>query len=174
MGVHMLNRAVPVRAGHDRFQAHEAKIWGLIPLSIKLSGQDTRGQVLLFEHRQMGKGGPPRHVHFGQDEWFYVVEGEFMFEVGGETHRLRAGDTLFAPREVPHGWANVGSVPGTLLTMISPVGAFEDFILDTTRHPALPSPEVVENAFASHGMKLVGPPLEVDAATPGELMRRSA
>ena len=31
----------------------------------------------------MGKGGPPRHVHFEQDEWFYVIKGDYVFEVGG-------------------------------------------------------------------------------------------
>jgi quercetin dioxygenase-like cupin family protein len=161
MNMHAPQKPAPVRAGQGRFRQHPDMIWGLIPLSIKLSGQETGGEVLAFEHRDMGKGGPPRHVHFGQDEWFYVVKGEFVFEVGGETHRLRAGDALFAPRNVPHGWAHVGDEPGTLLTLVSPVGAFEAFILDTTRHPALPSPEDVEEAFAAHGMKIVGPPLAV-------------
>ena|SRR5215207_4280236 len=162
MNLHVMQKVAPVRAGQDRFQEHQRMIWGLIPLSIKLSGQDTGGEVLLFEHPDMGKGGPPRHVHFEQDEWFYVVKGDFVFEVGGETHRLRAGDTLFAPRNVPHGWAHVGEEPGTLLTLVSPVGLFETFILDTTRHPTLPSPDEVERAFAAHGMKVVGPPLAVD------------
>jgi mannose-6-phosphate isomerase-like protein (cupin superfamily) len=137
-------------------------IWGLIPLSIKLSGQDTDGQVLLFEHRDMGKGGPPRHVHFEQDEWFYVIKGEFAFEVGDQKFRLNSGDTLFAPRNVPHAWAHVSDEPGTLLTLVSPVGTFETFILDTTRHATLPTPDEVEKAFAAHGMKVVGPPLAIE------------
>lgn len=161
MNFDALKKAAPIRAGQDRFHEHERMIWGLIPLSIKLSGQDAGGEVLLFEHRDMGKGGPPRHVHFEQDEWFYVVKGEYVFEVGGETHRLHAGDTLFAPRNVPHGWAHVGDEPGTLLTLVSPVGNFETFILDTTRHPTLPTPDEVEKAFEAHGMRVVGPPLEV-------------
>lgn len=148
-------------AGKDRFNENEMMIWGLLPLSIKLSGKDTGGELLVFEHNGIRKGGPPRHVHFAQDEWFYVVAGEFAFEIGDRRFRLRAGETMFAPRNLPHGWACVGAEPGTLLTTVSPVGAFEDFILDTTKHPTLPSPEEVEKAFASHGMKVVGPPLEV-------------
>ena len=89
MNFDALKKAAPVRAGQDRFHEHERMIWGLIPLSIKLSGQDTGGEVLLFEHRDMGKGGPPRHVHFEQDEWFYVVKGEFVFEVGGRPSTSR-------------------------------------------------------------------------------------
>jgi mannose-6-phosphate isomerase-like protein (cupin superfamily) len=160
--MHVSQKAMPVAAGQDGVEQPPSLIWGLIPLSIKLSGQDTGGNVLLFEHPDMGKGGPPRHVHLDQDEWFYVVKGEFVFEVGDETHRLHTGDTLFAPRNVPHGWARVGEEPGTLLTMVTPVGAFETFILGTTRHSTLPSPEEVEKAFAAHGMKVVGPPIAVD------------
>jgi mannose-6-phosphate isomerase-like protein (cupin superfamily) len=161
MNVDALDNAGPVRAGKDRFQQDERLIWGLIPLSIKLSGRDTGGEVLLFEHRDMGKGGPPRHVHFEQDEWFYVIKGQFAFEVGEQTFRLGPGDTLLAPRNLPHAWAHVDDEPGTLLTLVSPVGTFETFILDTTWHAALPAPDEVERAFAAHGMRVVGPPLRV-------------
>lgn len=155
-------KPAPVLAGKDRFQEDERLIWGLIPLSIKLSGKDTGGELLVFEHNNMGKGGPPRHLHYAQDEWFYVIKGEFAFEVGDQTFRLKPGDTLFAPRNIPHGWAHISDQPGTLLTTVSPVGTFETFILDTTRHASLPTPEEVNKAFADHGMKVVGPPLEVD------------
>ena len=157
-----LKKAVHVSSDKDRFKEDELMIWGLIPLSIKLSAKDTGGELLVFEHSNMGKGGPPRHVHYEQDEWFYVIKGEFAFEVGDQKFRLKPGDTLFAPRSVPHGWAHIDSQPGTLLTLVSPVGAFETFILDTTRHANLLTPEEVEKAFADHGMKVVGPPLEVD------------
>ena len=156
-----MNHPAPVPAGRDRFAGDSLMIWGLLPLSIKLSGRDTGGQVLLFEHNGVRGGGPPRHVHFTQDEWFYVIKGHFAFEVGAQAHRLGAGDTLFAPRGVPHGWVHVGEEPGTLLTLVSPVGKFEAFILDTTRHPTLPPPADVERAFADHDMQVVGPPLDV-------------
>jgi quercetin dioxygenase-like cupin family protein len=155
-------RAIHVPAGTDRFNNNGAKIWGLLPLADKLSSQETGGQVYIFEHRDQPKGGPPRHVHFAQDEWFYVIKGEYSFEIDGETFRLRAGDTMFAPRKVAHGWANVGDEPGTLLTLVSPVGTFEEFLHDTTRHSALPSPEEIDTAFAAHNMKVVGPPLDVE------------
>src|SRR4051794_35123819 len=108
MNTNTMSKAIAVQAGKDRFEQDRMMIWGLIPLAIKVSGEDTNGEVLLFEHREMGKGGPPRHVHFEQDEWFYVLQGDYAFEIGEEKFRLKAGDTIFAPRGVPHGWANVG------------------------------------------------------------------
>src|SRR5262249_15456364 len=108
-----------------------------------------------------GKGGPPRHVHHDQDEFFYVRAGEFVMEVGELKFRLKPGDTLFAPRRVPHAWAHVSDGRGTLLTIVSPAGTFGQFILETTRHEKLPSPEDVAKAFAAHEMTVVGPPLKI-------------
>ena len=148
--------------GKDRFQQDNMKIWGLIPLSIKVSGRDTNGEMFIFEHKNMAKGGPPRHVHHEQDEWFYVITGEFVMEIGDTKHRLKPGDSLFAPRNIPHAWACVSDSPGTLITIVSPVGSFEDFLLETTRHDELPSEEEITRAFEEGGMTLLGPALRVD------------
>jgi quercetin dioxygenase-like cupin family protein len=152
---------IHVAAGKDRFDENQLSIWGLLPLSTKLSSKDTGGELFIFEHNNMGKGGPPRHVHPEQDEWFYVIKGEYAFEIGEKKFRLTQGDTLFAPRGVPHGWANVGEERGTLLTIVHPVGPFEKFLRETTEHPTVPPPEEVAKAFAAHEMTVTGPPLEV-------------
>ena len=93
----MHTHGIYVPAGKDR-SGEQLRIWGTFPLQIKVSSQDSDGALFLFEHVDMGKDGPPRHFHYEQDEWFYVVEGEFAFEVGDESFTLRAGDSLFAPR----------------------------------------------------------------------------
>ena len=83
-------------------------------------------------------------------------------EVGEEKYTLNPGDSLLAPRAVPHAWACVSDTPGTLLTAVSPAGTFETFIRDTTKFPPLPSPDEIAKAFAAHGMTVVGPLLKVD------------
>ena len=60
--------------GKDRSE-EELKIWDVIPLQIKVSTDDTDGALFVFEHADMGKGGPPRHFHYEQNEWFYAIEG---------------------------------------------------------------------------------------------------
>lgn len=138
-------------------------IWGLMPLAIKLSSDDTGGELLVFQHANMARGGPPRHVHHAQDEWFYVVAGEFIAEIGNERFTMRAGDSLFAPRQVPHAWAHVG-LPGTgtLITTVSPAGTFERFIRDTTLLPTQPSEQDMARTFQEHNMTVLGPPLKID------------
>ncbi len=148
-----------VPSGQDRFDQNGLMIWGQLPLSIKVSAGDTGGAFLAFEHRDMRGGGPPRHVHHDQDEWFYVLKGEFAFEIGDQQFRLGPGDSLFAPRKIRHGWAHVGEQPGTLLTIVTPAGSFEEFILETARHPALPPMAEIEKAFTENGMTVLGPPL---------------
>ncbi len=153
-------KAVYVPNGKNRFE-EELMIWGVIPLQIKVSGKDTDGSLFVFEHAKMSKGGPPRHFHFEQDEWFYALEGEFAFEVGDEKFRLRPGDSLFAPRMVPHVWAYVGDQPGTLLLAVQPAGSLEEFFIQSCGMKSPPTQEEAVKQFAAHGMKVVGPPLDV-------------
>jgi len=114
------------------------------------------------EGHDIPRGGyVPRHVHFEQDEWFYAINGEFAVEVGGEMFRLHAGDLVFGPRNVPHTWACVGGTPNGLLTGLYPALNFERFL---ERLGALSKPlegDALAKLFADHGMKVVGPPLEV-------------
>lgn len=151
-------KAVYVPHGKNRFN-DELKIWGVIPLQIKVSSKDTGGSFFAFEHAKMSKGGPPRHFHYEQDEWFYAIEGEFAFEVGNEKFVLRPGDTLFAPRMIPHVWAYVGEKPGTLLLAIQPAGSLEEFFMKSCAMTRTPTPQEADQLFAAHGMKVVGPPL---------------
>jgi len=41
----------------------ELKIWGILPLQIKISTDDTDGGLFVFDHADMAKGGSPRHFH---------------------------------------------------------------------------------------------------------------
>lgn len=160
MSVVTQTTAGPVLAGQDRHEKPGLKIWGQMPLETKVSTAETGGLFYSFESRDMSKGGPPRHVHHEQDEWFYVVKGEYVFEVGDERYELKAGDSLFAPRGIPHAWA-CAREGGTLLTTVSPAGTFEAFILETTEHAELPPHEEVVKAFEANAMTLLGPPLKV-------------
>jgi mannose-6-phosphate isomerase-like protein (cupin superfamily) len=153
-------RGVFVPNGRNRFD-EALMIWGVIPLQIKVSTEDTAGRLFVFEHADMGRGGPPRHFHYEQDEWFYALKGEFAFEVGDERFTLRPGDSLFAPRMVSHVWAYVGDQPGTLLLAVQPAGSLEAFFMESCELTRPPTPEEAEQQFAAHGMKVVGPPLAV-------------
>jgi DNA-binding transcriptional MerR regulator len=61
-----------VAAGNDRFGEH-IKLGGEWN-DCKVSSQDTKGAMCIFEFT--GTGGGPRHLHHKQDEWIYVIDGE--------------------------------------------------------------------------------------------------
>jgi mannose-6-phosphate isomerase-like protein (cupin superfamily) len=154
-----LSRPVVVRAGRDRTDTH-LELLGITPFDIKVSTADSGGALFLFEHRDMARGGPGRHLHFEQDEWFFPLKGEFLFEVGDETFRLQAGDSIFAPRRVPHRWTCV-SAPGTIVIALQPAGTIEDFFKTLGALPSRPAPEKLAEIAAAHGMKNLGPPLDI-------------
>ena len=99
---------------------------GSVPLPSRLS-RKTAPVCWFLRTPSMPKGGPAWHLHIDQDEWFYAVEGEFLIEVGQERFRLKPGDSLLAPRRVPHVWAYVGDVCGRTLITFMPAGKMEAF-----------------------------------------------
>jgi oxalate decarboxylase/phosphoglucose isomerase-like protein (cupin superfamily) len=78
----------------------------------------------------------PRHTHTREDETYYVLAGELEVVVGDQTFVLRGGDTLIAPRDIPHQLRNSGTVENHYLLVFSPSG-FEEFLMVT----AVPAPD---------------------------------
>jgi quercetin dioxygenase-like cupin family protein len=146
-----------VAAGADRFG--EQRGLGISEISFKVCPVDSNG-LLILENTFHAKGGPARHLHNEQDEWFYVVEGAFLFEVGQERLRLQPGDSLLGPRQVPHAWAHVGEALGRILIMFNPAGKMEAFFREVTRANAMPPQDPA--LWRAHGMELLGPPLAVE------------
>jgi quercetin dioxygenase-like cupin family protein len=50
----------------------------------KVSRKDTADAWSMFESRVPRGLAVPLHRHLSQEEWFWVLEGVFLFEVGGE------------------------------------------------------------------------------------------
>jgi len=149
--------ALRVAAGADRFGEHRGL--GISVIDFKVVPQDSSG-LFVLENTFHAKGGPARHLHYNQDEWFYALEGEFIIEVGHERTRLQLGDSLLAPRKVPHVWAYVGDTRGRILVTFMPAGKMEAFFWEVTQANAMPpqDPEL----WRAHGMELLGPPLAID------------
>jgi quercetin dioxygenase-like cupin family protein len=145
-----------VGAGEDRFGEHRGL--GISIIAFKVVSQDSNGS-LIIENTFRAKGGPARHLHYEQDEWFYAVEGEFLIEVGQEKFIMKSGDSLLAPRQVPHVWAYVGYTIGRMLITFMPAGKMEAFFREVTKANAMPpqNPEL----WHAHGMALLGPPMAV-------------
>lgn len=108
------------------------------------------------------KGRPPRHVHLSQDEWLYVIQGSYVVEVGETRFELGPGDSVLAPRGVPHVWAHVGEGTGRMLVEFHPAGLMEAFFVQATRLGGVVRGQDLARLFSDHGMQLVGPPLQAE------------
>ena len=110
-----------------------------------LTSADTDG-TLALGHAVVRPGGePPLHVHAREDEIFYVLDGEITFQRGTERVDARAGDSVFMPRGVQHGFA-VRTETASLLQVFTPGGLEEAFRSLSQPAPAAelpPAPELV-------------------------------
>ena len=104
--------------------------------SVCLSGENTGERYCLLEVSLAPEMGVPRHTHTREDETYYVLSGELEVTVGDEVFILREGDTLIAPRDIPHQLRNSGNTENHYLLVFSPSG-FEGFLKET----AIPAPE---------------------------------
>lgn len=150
-----------VGAKNDRYDEELLIMGGRF--SLKVSTRDTGGDLCIYDTLREQKGGPALHRHHLQDEWFYVIQGEFLVQVGGDTVKLQPGDSAFAPRKIPHTFAMTSEGTGQMLVLFQPAGSMEDFFKQMTKFgkEILPNQEVVmKQLWADHGMEVVGPPLK--------------
>lgn len=92
-----------------------------------LASQETGGSFSLFENRSNGPSRTPIHVHAHDDETLYILEGAMQAIINGEERSLRAGDSIFLPRGIPHQLTNVSGTPARYLLLCTP-GGFERFL----------------------------------------------
>jgi quercetin dioxygenase-like cupin family protein len=140
-------------AGHEE----PLRIFGQ-EIYIKITGQQTGGAWSMIEQVTPPGSGAPVHMHSREDEAFFIAEGNFLFLVGEEKIETKPGDFLWAPRNVPHTFLNIGSIPARAIVVMSPPG-LEDFFQKVAAIAGPPTPDQIASLFDEYGMSLLGPPL---------------
>ena len=130
---------------------------------VLLRSEQSGGEVAVIETAPDPGVGPPLH-HHDFDEAFYVIEGELTFQVRDELVRVQAGELAFAPRGVPHTFANLSDAPARQLIVCTP-GGFERYFarMAAERQGGAP-PEWAQQPIPE--VTRVGPP--IDAGTQRE------
>jgi DNA-binding transcriptional MerR regulator/quercetin dioxygenase-like cupin family protein len=153
-----------VGVGDDRF-GERVQLGGPEgePIDCKVSGQDTGGAMCIFEFNSYGCG--PKHLHREQDEWIYVIDGEYEFHIGDKQFLAGAGESVFIPRGVAHVWGRAGEKVGRVINAYQPAGKMEEFFREIGKYGGKPAihealgVDGLRQLFDSFGMKLLGPPL---------------
>ena len=158
-----IHKGFRIKSGESRTGKHlKMKGVTLNVLDLKVSSKDTNGNLSVFE--QIGftpKGGPPLHIHPYQDEYFYVLEGEYQFQVDQEIYHLSPGDTIFLPRNIQHAFIQL-SEKARVLVSYTPAGKMESFFETTDSWTTPPSEDLIKKTFTDHDMNVVGPTLKED------------
>lgn len=88
------------------------------------SAESTGGAFSILE--EVDPLDTPLHVHANEDEFWYVLEGEHVIQVGEDEFQLGPGEMAFAPRGIPHAQRRVVPRVGRFLVFFYP-GGFEGF-----------------------------------------------
>jgi mannose-6-phosphate isomerase-like protein (cupin superfamily) len=103
-------------------------------VTVRQSAADTEGALLEVDAEWAAVSHePPVHVHPAQDERFEISEGELSVHMDGETHVLRAGDSLEVPRGTVHKMWNSGEVTTRASWQVRPALRTEDFFASVHR-----------------------------------------
>jgi quercetin dioxygenase-like cupin family protein len=106
-------------------------LWWLDCLAvIKVTSEDT-GQMTIVEITEGPGAQAPWHVHYREDEAFWILEGDVLIEVGDTKIDAHAGDYAFGPRNIPHRYT-VGDAGVRMLFLMTP-GGFEDLVRAMSR-----------------------------------------
>jgi len=148
-------------AGTDRFQK-PINLFDGDTFYTKVSTKDTNGDLYVYESSRIKKGGPNLHLHYHQDEWWYILEGEFIIKVGDKIYHVKPGDSVFGPRGVPHAFSKVGESVGRMLTTFQPAGKMEECFIAISEGQMKGKPEAEQDEFRKqHGFERVGPPIDI-------------
>ncbi|HXF22449.1 MAG TPA: cupin domain-containing protein [Streptosporangiaceae bacterium] len=87
---------------------------------IKASGDDTLGQLSVMESSYPPGLSVHPHVHQGEDEMFYVLEGELAGFCGDDHWTAGAGSFVFVPRDQQHGFTVTSPGPALAIVITGP------------------------------------------------------
>ncbi|MCU0369203.1 MAG: cupin domain-containing protein [Cyclobacteriaceae bacterium] len=135
---------------------------GIIPNDLKISSKDTDGYYSLFDYIGIERvPGPNLHVHLWQDELFYAVNGEFIFQVGNQKIKIGKGDAVYGPRNIQHTWTQL-SATGRLVYFVSPAHKMEEFFVQMSQLKAPPTQAESKKIDDEYGILHRGNPLLPD------------
>jgi mannose-6-phosphate isomerase-like protein (cupin superfamily) len=143
---------------------------GVVDARFIMAGGPSEGRFSLVEHPIVPRGlAAPVHLHTREDEFSFVLEGRWGFQLGGEVVYAEPGDLVYKPRAVWHTFWNATDRPARLLEIISPAGFEQLFVeiaglLETdpdnfealealgARYGVESDPEATARVVAEHGL----------------------
>jgi quercetin dioxygenase-like cupin family protein len=141
-------------------------IWFIDNLArVRVDGETSGGELAIVELEARRGDMPPLHVHTREHEAFVVLEGELSLHLPGRMLTASTGETVLAPRGVPHAY-RVESEHARWLAVCTPArfdevdrelgepAGAEELPPEGTEHDVARIGEIA----ARYGIDLLGPP----------------
>jgi quercetin dioxygenase-like cupin family protein len=128
-------------------------------LFTKLAAGDGGSSISLLQNTISPRNGPPLHAH-PFEEFFYILEGTFLFEIGGVSLQAAPGDFVHVPGNAPHVFQNITDREGKLLLIARP-GGVEKYFTEVAAQ-AIHDPRdmaAMQAIGARYGIRIMGPPI---------------
>ncbi len=152
-----------VKASETRYK-EKILFNGSTPIDFKLLSTDTDDRLSVFISTNNLNGfGPPLHLHHHFDEFFCVLEGSFLFQLGDEKVSFNAGDSIFVPRNVKHCFNYTGEHSGTLFVGMLPGKGMENYFTDMGKllvGKEMPDMKALQALYKSYDSEIIGPPMK--------------
>ena len=145
-------------------------------LTLLATAEETSGGFSLIE--SVGCKGQseetPLHVHTCETEYFYLIQGAVILDVGGDVIRPAEHRFVALPRNVPH-CLEIGSACARFLHLYIP-GGYEGFLreLSEPARALTPPPAALHRDIgrlitvaAKYGVQIISPPSRPATATGG-------
>jgi mannose-6-phosphate isomerase-like protein (cupin superfamily) len=132
-----------------------------VKVQVLVSSHETGGRYTICEVKTTGTTGPPLLAHTYEDGFFYILEGNFQFQVRGETIHKSPGSSLFVPRQTAYAFR--GNEGGGRFLVFAHPGGLDLFFQDvhTSLRGETPILPRVAPLLEKHGIVLF-PNLELD------------
>ena len=127
-----------------------------------ITGEETGGAFCWWQDMSPPDGGPAPHVHSREEEFFYILAGDLVYEVGGHRHQVGSGSLVCLPKGIPHRFRN-GPTWARLIVFVAPAGNerfFLELAADDTSEadPTVePDPARFREVSERHGVTLIPP-----------------
>jgi quercetin dioxygenase-like cupin family protein len=113
--------------GISRAEDRQPLLWaGRTTFDVVLGGTETGDSIALLDQRGRRGDVTPMHIHHGEAEIFYVLEGRIMAWAGDDRLSLGEGGAVYLPSGQPHAFGVV-SATARLISVTAPAG-FASFV----------------------------------------------
>ncbi|PWK75482.1 quercetin dioxygenase-like cupin family protein [Aminobacter sp. AP02] len=138
-------------------------------MTIRVPASAGNDQISIIECRMPQGETTPLHVNLCEDEIIHILEGTMCFRVDGRIFLAHAGQTVMAPKGIPHTF-RVDSADGATCLIVTQGGDFEQMIRQmsvpapsaTLPPKAERTPETAKRFFeicAKNNIQVIGAPL---------------